>query len=52
MAINWDYYFIKYLFRHFEMWTFNGETFDIEDLGGTLTGFYDYPESFFVENKL
>ena len=39
------------IFRHFEQWTFNGEYFDIVELDATLNGWYNYPESFFVNDR-
>ena len=36
--------------RHFERWTSNGNTFDVEELDPTLFRYYVYPELFLVSD--
>ena len=41
---------IKMFIRHFERWTPNGNTFDVEELDPTLFRYYVYPELFLVSD--
>jgi len=41
----------KHIFRHFEEWKFNGETFDVVELEAKLDEYWAYPESFYVDNN-
>ena len=41
--------FLKFCFRNFEQWTWNGVEFDKLELGGALTSYAYYPESFLVK---
>ena len=38
------------IFRHFEEWIFNGQTFDVVELEAMLDGYSLYPESYYIND--